>query len=302
MKSESNATVAQFPVPTTDLDIDVSDGSIRGRLYRPVGGTHRAALVWLHGGAFIGGSVDMREADAVARAFARRGLLVLNVDYRKVPLFSRTQTWKGSRAIRYPTPVRDCLAGWKMLLHEAGPLDIPVHRTFVGGASAGGHLASMVALEARAAELQRPAGVLLAYPSLHAELPERGGQERSSLLGRPGQQVQRCFMRRMSRCFVGSTHLDLLPEDFPVSPDLADFPPTCIVASEHDGQGRSAEIFARQLHHQNVPVISRIEPRTIHGYLNFSRRPAFARTIETFVEWMDSLGHDSENLTAEQFR
>src|SRR4051812_10555493 len=47
-------------------------------------------LVWLHGGGFAGGDLDMPEADWVARQFAERGVTVVSVDYQRAPL---PQAW-----------------------------------------------------------------------------------------------------------------------------------------------------------------------------------------------------------------
>src|SRR5262249_41710178 len=44
-------------------------GPVPVRIYTPAGDvpTHAPCLVWLHGGGFIGGDLDMREADWTAR-------------------------------------------------------------------------------------------------------------------------------------------------------------------------------------------------------------------------------------------
>jgi acetyl esterase/lipase len=86
----------------------------------------RPCLVWMHGGAFMAGSLDMPEADWTSRELARRaGAVVVSVDYRLckdgVHFLSRTTTW------------------WR---RSAGPGTAhrtwaPTDRISVGGASAG---------------------------------------------------------------------------------------------------------------------------------------------------------------------
>ena len=60
------------------------------------------ALVWVHGGAFIGGSLDMPESDWVARELAARGIPVVAVDYAKC-----------LGEVHYPVPSDDVLAAWR---------------------------------------------------------------------------------------------------------------------------------------------------------------------------------------------
>ncbi len=55
------------------------------RIYEPPAGerTGRPCLVWAHGGGFLGGDLDMREADWTAREVCvRAGAVVVSVDYR----------------------------------------------------------------------------------------------------------------------------------------------------------------------------------------------------------------------------
>jgi acetyl esterase len=72
--------------PSVDVRDDAAPGP-HGRvpvlLYEPPAGerTGRPCLVWLHGGGFLGGDLDMREADWTAREVcARAGAVVVSVD------------------------------------------------------------------------------------------------------------------------------------------------------------------------------------------------------------------------------
>jgi len=53
------------------------------RIYTPDRAGNTPGLVWMHGGAFIAGDLDMPEADCVARELASRAeTAVIRVDYR----------------------------------------------------------------------------------------------------------------------------------------------------------------------------------------------------------------------------
>ena len=73
------------------------------RLYRdaaaPASGR---ALVWVHGGAFIGGYLDMPEANWVALELAARGIPVLSVDYVKC-----------LGDVHFPEPTDEVRAAWE---------------------------------------------------------------------------------------------------------------------------------------------------------------------------------------------
>ena len=77
-------------------------GPVPVRMYTPpdAPSTGRPCLVWLHGGGFIGGDLDMREADWTAREVcARAGAVVASVDYRLAV-----------GGVHYPVPHDDAVA------------------------------------------------------------------------------------------------------------------------------------------------------------------------------------------------
>ena len=77
-------------------------GPVPVRMYTPpdAPSTGRPCLVWLHGGGFIGGDLDMREADWTAREVcARAGAVVASVDYRLAV-----------GGVHYPVPHNDAVA------------------------------------------------------------------------------------------------------------------------------------------------------------------------------------------------
>jgi acetyl esterase len=240
----------------------------------------------MHGGAFVGGSLDMPESDAVCAELAKLGVTCVSVDYRLVPWFGRPVR-NAPVAVRYPLPLDDCEAAWRWLVHQARKRDLDPSRIHVGGASAGGALAVTLALRLVRATDAPPCGVLLAYPLLHAELPPMGPHLRRSLRG-----VRRLgtftggSVRWMARTYVGRDNLDRLKEALPGGADLTGFPPTVIVNSERDTLRASGEAFADELKAHDVRVSVECEPVTGHGHLNRPGEPAFDRSIARFASWL----------------
>jgi acetyl esterase len=107
---------------------EVDAGGVRGRLFRPEGGD-QGALVWFHGGGWVIGSLDSH--DPLCRALAARsGCSVLAVDYRRAPEHP------------HPAALEDA---WAATWWAAGAFGTIA----VGGDSAGGQLAAVVAIRAR---------------------------------------------------------------------------------------------------------------------------------------------------------
>jgi acetyl esterase len=109
---------------------------VRLRLYHPDTTTAPAAILTVHGGGFVTGSID--GSDARSAAFARDlGVLVVSVDYRLAPEHP------------YPAALEDCYAALTWLAAHADELSVDPGRIAIHGASAGGGLCAGLALLAR---------------------------------------------------------------------------------------------------------------------------------------------------------
>ncbi|MBP2330705.1 acetyl esterase/lipase [Kibdelosporangium banguiense] len=130
---------AAVPTPdTTNMQIDdrmvPADPDVPVRIYRP----HEAqgAVIWLHGGGFVMGTVDTEHPWA-ARIAENSGAVVISVGYRLAP------------ENRFPAALDDAYAVLLWAAGHAAELGIDPERIAVGGHSAGGGLAAAVALRAR---------------------------------------------------------------------------------------------------------------------------------------------------------
>jgi acetyl esterase len=143
-------------VATRGLPLTVSDhraGDVPVRLYVPAAAEARGPLlVYFHGGGWVQGSVETH--DPSCRMLAHlSGVRVLSVDYRLAPEHP------------YPAAVDDAVAAYRWAAENAERLGADPARLAVGGDSAGGNLAAVVALVARDDEaLPAAAFQLLLYP------------------------------------------------------------------------------------------------------------------------------------------
>ena len=130
-------------------------GSIPVRSYRPAGSSAAAmlpVLVYYHGGGWVIGDLDTH--DVLCRQLANlSGCAVVSVDYRMGPEH------------RFPAAVDDCLAATHWVRDAASELGVDRSRLAVGGDSAGGNLAAVVAILARDAGDLPIAYQLLIYPA-----------------------------------------------------------------------------------------------------------------------------------------
>ncbi|GGR13326.1 esterase [Actinoplanes ianthinogenes] len=267
--------VARFPEIAA---VEVEDPGIDGvpaRLYRVPGRAAEAALVWVHGGAFVSGDLAMAEAHWTGSMLAARGIPVLSLDYRKA-----------LHGVRFPAASDDVLAGWGWAVSHPERLGVAAGRMHLGGASAGGNLAAGVAKRLRDGAGRPPASVLLAYPAVHPELTgwDEAGlaairDERSAVYFSPE------WVRDLSLHYAG----DAGPADpyaFPGVGDLAGTPPTLIIDCERDTLRRSGELYAEQLRAAGAEVSAHLLAGAAHGTLNEPFSEAGQRTVDLMTEWL----------------
>jgi acetyl esterase len=138
-----------------DLEAPGPAGPIRLRSYRPLGTPEDAVLpvlVYFHGGGWVIG--DLETHDTLCRELCNlSGTAVIAVDYRLAPEH------------RFPAAIDDALAATRWIAANAVRLKIDAKRLAVGGDSAGGNLAAVVALAARDAGDLDIVFQLLVYPA-----------------------------------------------------------------------------------------------------------------------------------------
>lgn len=97
-------------------------------------GERRPAILWIHGGAWVGGTTDGFMPHA--RYFAHRGLVAFNLTYRLARPVGPTVA----------DCVRDCRSALRYVRERAAALGVDPTRIAVAGDSAGGHLAAALDL------------------------------------------------------------------------------------------------------------------------------------------------------------
>jgi acetyl esterase/lipase len=270
--------IRDFPelaaVEQDDVTIDGTDAPVSARLYRAPGPRPRAGLVWVHGGAFIAGHLDMAEAHWVALTLAAQGTPVLSVDYRKC-----------LHGVRFPAPSDDVLIGWLWAVDHADEFGLAPADLHLGGASAGGNLTAGVTKRLRDGAGPAPASLVLAYPVLHAELPLPSDELEAALV-RAAISSQADQSRDISLNFTGDEAGLGNPYAFAANGDVSGQPPVYILNSEADRLRASGEAYARQLQDAGVVVKVEHEPGTVHGHLNEPQSPGGRESVDRIRRWL----------------
>ncbi|MEY4424850.1 MAG: hypothetical protein RJB56_477 [Actinomycetota bacterium] len=276
-----------YPLPqgvtTEERSIPGRHGEIPVRIYRFENLQANApALVWFHGGGFVSGSIDQKEAHVVSAELAKlANCLVMSVDYRLV-----------TKDQKFPIPLEDGFDASQWLFENAQALGIDERKIFVGGASAGGSLAATVCLKAREVGLT-VRGAVLAYPLAHLELPEISEELAEKITVLPPPLL-------MGSEYVKNRNAFLMPEsELPANHfgwpaeenDLSGFPSALFIESEYDAIRASSEEFIRKLKAQGVRVESFLAEGMTHGFLNntSAQVPVIALSHNKMAEFIKSL-------------
>jgi acetyl esterase/lipase len=243
-----NVTVRERHVPGPAGAPDV-----RIFLYQPTQTTQpTAGLLWLHGGGYVGGNVDLEDVRARAMA-AELGCVMVSVDYRLAP------------ETPFPGSVEDCYAALRWLHANAGELGVDTTRLAVGGGSAGGGLAAALAL------LARDRGEI---PIVFQVLISAMLDDRTVTLERPHPYTGEFVWTRESNRFGWTALLGQEPGSDGISPyaaaaraeNVAHLPPAFIAVGALDLFLEENMEYARRLIHAGVPTELHVYPGAYHGF------------------------------------
>jgi acetyl esterase len=231
-----------LPLPVV---VDVDAGGVPCRLYATR--TDAPVLVYLHGGGWCYGSVAT--VDRVCRRIAdRSGCAVLSVEYRLAPEHV------------FPAALDDVETVLGYLRKEGAGLGVDPSRLAIGGDSAGGELATVVARR------QRDAGMPLDYQVLiYPAIDPLTSAESYDEVG--GYGLDRAAMRLAWETYVPDPMLRLSPDVAPLAAaDLAGMPPTLIITAEYDALRDEGADYADALLAAGVPVVHTRYMGVNHGF------------------------------------
>src|SRR6476659_5621171 len=246
-------SVSHVSIPEHDLELTCyQPADVR----RPVPG-----LVFFHGGGWGVGSRGSH--DPIARAIANRSrAVVISVEYRP--------------ALEHPIPrsVEDAVFATRWILDHAGRFGVDPEHVGVGGDSAGGNLAAVVAWRMR--DEGRPlACQFLLYPVTSGLQDTPSYQQFAAGFGLTAADMAWFWSQ-----YLGSNGD---PHDPNASPllvaDTARLAPGIIVSAEADVLRDEAEAYADRLRGAGVPIVGIRSLGMPHAFLNFLGTSPAARSL-----------------------
>ncbi len=233
----------------------------------PAGATADRVMLYFHGGGYVVGSMHSHRkyAGHLAKAIGCRALVL---DYRRAPEHL------------HPAQLDDGLTAYRWLLAQG----IAADRIVLAGDSAGGGLATGVALALHDAGDPLPAAVLAASPLYDMEAVGE------TLVTRADVDV--LFLKPVLEAMVGmflgeGSRQD--PRANALHADLADMPPIMIVTGDYEMLLDDSVRFERKAKAAGVDVVLQVVPEMQHVFvLGAGRADEADRAIADMAAWTRS--------------
>ena len=221
--------------------------------------------MWYHGGGWVIG--DLRTADWVCRELCMQaGMVVVSVDYRLAPEHP------------FPAGPEDAFASLRWVAEHAASFGGDTTRISVGGDSAGGALAAVCCLLAKARGGPAIRSQLLIYPGADHDLGRASVTEfaEAPILTRETMDWFR------GHYFPPGTDLSDMRASPALAPDHTGLPPACVLTAEIDPIRDSGEAYAVTLAQAGVLTTAKRYAGIFHGF--FTMGPSMAKTREAVAD------------------
>lgn len=233
-----------------DRTIPGTGGDISIRIYTPQGDGPFPVLVFFHGGGWVLGSLD--SSDFSCRALTNAaGCIIVSVNYRHAPEH------------RFPAAVEDAYQATLWVAENAQLFSGDPERLSVGGTSAGGNLAAVVALMARDNGQPRIVHQLLSVPITDYSFDTASYTDNAD-----GYGLTRTAMQWFWQHYLGPDGDGSHPYASPLrAKDLSGLPPALVLTAEYDPLRDEGEAYAQRLAAAGVQVICKRYDGMVHMFL-----------------------------------
>lgn len=249
------------PVVWEDRRIDGRASDIPIRIYRPKTTPAHGAFVYFHGGGWVVGSIESHD-DRCRQFCADARCVVVSIDYRLAPEHP------------YPAAVEDAYAATMWVTEHVNALGSATNRVAVGGDSAGGNLAAVVAQMLRDRGGPALGMQVLVYPVVDRDLGRPSVIENGE-----GYVLTRAAMQWYMDHYVP----DVAQRDDPhfaplVADSVAGLPPALVITAEYDPLRDEGNAYAARLEEAGVDTTLRCIRGAVHGFLGWTHASVLARS------------------------
>lgn len=265
---------------SVNLEVDfftTSTADVAIAIYTPPNldsATARPGMVYFHGGGWVVNFIGRYHPQLASMAIKTNSVIV-SVNYQKAPEH------------KFPIPFNDCYEALEWTVENAAHLGIDLNRLGVGGDSAGGNLASAVALAARDRGKIKLAYQLLIYPCNGPEYVDSPDVPNANDYG-----LTQKGMKWLWEMYLNSEDDRKNPYAVPhAASSFAGLPPTIMITAEYDVLRQDGIAYSEKLKAAGNQVFYKDCPGMIHGFFNYGKyidegiaiRDWFAENINNIV-------------------
>ena len=205
-------------------------------------------LLYIHGGGFQIQGTPVHER-LIANIMQETKQKTVYVNYRLAPKYP------------FPTALEDCYHGLLWMVEHADFLGIDTNDISVAGDSAGGNLATAVALLARDRKGPKIHRQMLLYPVIDME------QKTPSMLEYDDVPMWNSKLNKsMWEVYLKNGDFGMLHYASPSFADLKGLPDTYIETAEYDCLRDEGKAYAKRLKAEGIRVVEHHTKHTVHGY------------------------------------
>jgi acetyl esterase len=272
--AEFRARAAALIAGGEKLDIcDVEDWTIPGgegqdmgvRAYIPRIEGPLPVIVWVHGGSFVRGTLDM--FDAARRAFAEAsGCTIVAVDQRLSP------------EAQFPQPLEDAYAALVWTSENLDGLKGDADLLGVGGESSGGSPAAALPFLARERGGPEIAFQVLVNPLLDATFSTPSVEEFAEGYGLTKAQLDWAYEKYAPGEKRKSPLVSVLLRE-----DFADSVPAAVLTVEYDPVRDDGELFVEKLRAAGISAFHARIPGVVHHFGGEGRTPLLLKLLAALL-------------------
>lgn len=236
-----------------DMTIPGPIGDIPIHIYTPKGAGPFPVMVYYHGGGFV--IADTKTYDATPRALANGAqAIMVAVDYHQAPEH------------KFPAAANDAYAAYLWVLQHAKEFNGDPSRVAVGGESAGGNLATVVAMMARDKKAQLPVHQLLVYPITNNDF-----NTPSYMANADAKPLNRPMMQWFMNHYLGKAEDGNNPYVSPLkATSLKGLPPATVITAEIDPLMSEGKAYADRLKKDGVKVTYKNYSAVAHEFFGMA--------------------------------
>ena len=251
-------TPREFSGPLRD-DVKISTryittptADVVANIYQPPGEGPFNGMAYFHGGGWVLNYINKYDAQLQELALLTNSVIV-SINYQKAPEH------------KFPIPFDDCYTTFVWLHENAAEFNVDPTKIGVGGDSAGGNLASGVALKIRDVNIQPLAYQMLIYPCNGVNFETNSYNANATDYGLTKKNMQWLWEQYLN----GSSDFSngyAVPLN---ATDLTGLAPAVLITAEYDVLHDDGELYAQKLGAAGVPVTYKEYPGMIHGFFNY---------------------------------